>query len=152
MVEAEIEGYLVRQIHVDKGESIEIMYEHCFNMFHPAIRTRLTETQTIVSGFLREQVTPLGKIELDVCFGGDSLYRRTIMKFTVILDPSPYNIILGHPGLKQLRAIPSIIHEMMKFPTPWGIATLVYQTAMIFVCRRDRKNRQLSRRKKRRFR
>ncbi|GJT96694.1 hypothetical protein Tco_1092212 [Tanacetum coccineum] len=28
MVEAEIEGYLVRQIDVDKGASTEIMYEH----------------------------------------------------------------------------------------------------------------------------
>ncbi|GJT96695.1 hypothetical protein Tco_1092213 [Tanacetum coccineum] len=74
---------------------------------------------------------------MDVCFGGDGLYRRAIMKFTVISNPSPYNIILGHPGLKQLRAIPSTIHEMMKFPTPWGIATLVYQTAMIFVAVRS---------------
>ncbi|GJX41954.1 reverse transcriptase domain-containing protein [Tanacetum coccineum] len=55
MVEAEIEGYSVRWIHVDEGASIEIMYEHCFNMLHPAIKSRLTETHTIVSGFSREQ-------------------------------------------------------------------------------------------------
>ncbi|GJS05301.1 reverse transcriptase domain-containing protein [Tanacetum coccineum] len=48
MVEAEIEGYLVRRIHVDEGESIKIMYEHCFNMLHPAIKAGLTETQTTV--------------------------------------------------------------------------------------------------------
>ncbi|GJS79794.1 hypothetical protein Tco_0729675 [Tanacetum coccineum] len=42
MVEAEIEVYVVRRIHVDEGASIEIMYEQCFNMLHPAIRTRLT--------------------------------------------------------------------------------------------------------------
>ncbi|GJX18372.1 hypothetical protein Tco_0219204 [Tanacetum coccineum] len=65
IVEAEIEGYLVRRIHVDEGASIEIMYEHCFNMLHPAIRARLTETQTTVSGFLGEQVKPLGKVEYE---------------------------------------------------------------------------------------
>ncbi|GJX66070.1 hypothetical protein Tco_0300413 [Tanacetum coccineum] len=43
-VEAEIEGYLIRMIHVDKGASIEIMYEHCFNNLHPTIRERMTET------------------------------------------------------------------------------------------------------------
>ncbi|GJX88251.1 hypothetical protein Tco_0340265 [Tanacetum coccineum] len=53
--------------------------------------------------------------------------------------PSPYNIILGRPGLKQLRAIPSTIHGMMKFPTPWGIATLVSQAPIIFECRREGK-------------
>ncbi|GJS16903.1 hypothetical protein Tco_0411375 [Tanacetum coccineum] len=83
-------------------------------MLHPSIRSRLVETQTIVSGFAGEQVKPLGKIDLDVCFGGSRLCRRAIMKFTIILAPSPYNIILGCSGLKQLRAIPSTIHGMMK--------------------------------------
>ncbi|GJS57948.1 hypothetical protein Tco_0652732 [Tanacetum coccineum] len=139
MVDAEIEGYLVRRIHVDVGTSLEIMYEHCFSMLHPAIKLRLIETQTMVSRFLGEQVKPLGKIELDVCFGGDGLRRRAIMKFTVISAPLPYNTILGRPGLKQLRAIPSTIYGMMKFPTPWGVATLVSQTATVFECGRVRK-------------
>ncbi|GJW41864.1 reverse transcriptase domain-containing protein [Tanacetum coccineum] len=117
VVEAESEGYLVYRIHVDEGSSIEIMYEYCFNMLHPTIRSRLTETHTMVSGFSEEQVKPLDKIELDVCFGRDDLCRRAIMKFTIISAPSPYNIILGCPSLKQLRAIPSTIHGMMKFPT-----------------------------------
>ncbi|GKG56210.1 hypothetical protein Tco_0577285, partial [Tanacetum coccineum] len=68
------------------------------------------------------RVKPLGKIELDVCFGGAGRCRRAMMRFTVISAPSPYNIILGRPALKQLRAIPSTIHGMMKFPTRWGIA------------------------------
>nr|GEX84679.1 reverse transcriptase domain-containing protein [Tanacetum cinerariifolium] len=38
MVRTEVEGYLVRRIHVDEGASIEIMYEHCFNMLHLALR------------------------------------------------------------------------------------------------------------------
>ncbi|GJV76125.1 hypothetical protein Tco_1507709 [Tanacetum coccineum] len=95
VVEAEVEGYLVRRIHIDEGASIEIMFEHCFNMLHPAIQARLVETKTIVSGFSGEQVKPLGKIELDVCFGGNGRCQRAIMKCTVIPAPSPYNIILG---------------------------------------------------------
>ncbi|GKB83927.1 hypothetical protein Tco_0950822 [Tanacetum coccineum] len=104
MVEAEVEGYLVRMIHI-----------------------------------LGEQVKPLGKIKLDVCFGGDGLCRRTITKFTVIPALSPYNIILGRLGLKQLQSIPFTIHGMMKFPTSWGIATLVSQTTTVFKCRRATK-------------
>ncbi|GKC12187.1 reverse transcriptase domain-containing protein [Tanacetum coccineum] len=123
MVEAKIEGYLVHRIHVDEGASIEIMYGHCYNMLHLAIRSRLTKTHTMVSGFSGEQVKPLAKLGLDVCFGGDGLCKRAIMKFTVILAPSSYNIILGCPSLKQLRVIPLTIHEMMKFPTTWGVAT-----------------------------
>ncbi|GJZ04185.1 reverse transcriptase domain-containing protein [Tanacetum coccineum] len=65
VVEAEVEGYLVQRVHIDEGASVKIMFEHCFNMLHPAIRARLVETQTTVSGFSGEQVKPLGKIELD---------------------------------------------------------------------------------------
>ncbi|GJV43383.1 reverse transcriptase domain-containing protein [Tanacetum coccineum] len=139
VVEAEVEGYLVRRIHIDEGASIEIMFEHCFNMLHPAIQARLVETQTTVSEFSGEQVKPLGKIELDVCFGGNGRCRRAIMKFTVIPAPSPYNIILGRPGLRQLRAIPSTIHGIMKFPTPWGVATIVSQATMVLQCGSERK-------------
>ena len=38
MVEAEIEGYLVRRILVDEGASVEVMYEHCFNNLSPSIQ------------------------------------------------------------------------------------------------------------------
>ncbi|GJT63910.1 hypothetical protein Tco_1015390 [Tanacetum coccineum] len=139
MVEAEVEGYLVRRIHINEGASIEILFEHCFNMLHPSIRSRLVEMQTMVSGFSREQVKPLGKIELDVCFGGSGRCQRAIMKFTIIPAPSPYNIILGRSGLKQIRAVSSTIHGMMKFPTPWGVEMLVSQTPTVFECRRDGK-------------
>nr|GEV08707.1 reverse transcriptase domain-containing protein [Tanacetum cinerariifolium] len=61
VVEAEVEGYLVRRIHIDEGALVEIMFEHCFNMLHPSIRSKLVKTQTTMSGFSGEQVKPLGK-------------------------------------------------------------------------------------------
>nr|GEU78405.1 reverse transcriptase domain-containing protein [Tanacetum cinerariifolium] len=101
VVEAKVEGYLVRRIHIDEGALVEIM--------------------------------------------GSGLCWRVIMKFTIILEPSPYNIILGRSNLKQLRAILSTIHGMMKFPTPWGIATLVSQAAIIFECMREGKKQAVDR-------
>ncbi|GJS93837.1 reverse transcriptase domain-containing protein [Tanacetum coccineum] len=95
------------------------------------------------SGGQNRRVKPLGKIELDVCFGGSRLCRRVIMKFTIILARSPYNIILGRPGLKQLKAILSTIYRMVKFLTPRGIATLVSQTPIIFECRREGKKQAI---------
>nr|GEV05221.1 reverse transcriptase domain-containing protein [Tanacetum cinerariifolium] len=66
VVEAEVEGYLVQRIHIDEGASVEIMFEHCFNMLHLSIWSKLVKTQTTVFGFLGEQVKPLGKIKLNV--------------------------------------------------------------------------------------
>ncbi|GKC09667.1 hypothetical protein Tco_1001277 [Tanacetum coccineum] len=111
IVEAEVEGYLVRRIYVDEGSSVVVMFEHC------------------------EVSKPLGKIELEVCLGNGGLCRRTSMKFIVVRAPSPYNIILGRPRLKTLPAIPSTILSMMKFLTPKGMATLVNRTVIIVECR-----------------
>ncbi|PWA92757.1 hypothetical protein CTI12_AA077850 [Artemisia annua] len=69
------------------------------------------------------------------------MYRKTTMKFCVVQSPSPYNVILGRNGLKELRAIPSTIHSMAKFPTPKGIATLTSGQAMVLECRRWEENR-----------
>ncbi|GJX78209.1 hypothetical protein Tco_0325020 [Tanacetum coccineum] len=42
--------------------------------------------------------------------------------------------------MKELRAISSTTHAMMKFPTPRGVATLVAQTTAIFECRQLEEN------------
>ncbi|GJV21009.1 hypothetical protein Tco_1370029 [Tanacetum coccineum] len=86
-------------------------------------------------GFAGEVAKPLGKIDLEVCFGNEGLSRRMSVKFLVVRVPSPYNIILGRPRLKALHAIPSTIYSMIRFPTPKGIATLVTRATIIAECR-----------------
>ncbi|GJZ74777.1 reverse transcriptase domain-containing protein [Tanacetum coccineum] len=136
IIEAEVEGYLVRRVYVDEGSSVEVMFEHCFENLPEKVKAGLRETRTDLVGFAGEVSKPLGKIDLEVCFGNEGLSRRTSMKFIVIRAPSPYNVILGRPGLKILHAIPSTIHSMIKFPTPKGIATLIARTITIAECRK----------------
>ncbi|GJZ53094.1 reverse transcriptase domain-containing protein [Tanacetum coccineum] len=95
IIEAEVEGYLVRRVYVDEGASVEVMFEHCFENLNPAIKARLRETQTDLVGFAGEITKPLGKIDFEVCFRSEGLCRRTTMKFTVIRAPSPYNSQIG---------------------------------------------------------
>ncbi|GKA15945.1 reverse transcriptase domain-containing protein [Tanacetum coccineum] len=135
IIEAEVEGYLVRRVYVDEGSSVEVMFEHCFENLPEKVKAGLRETRTDLVGFAGEVAKPLRKINLEVCFGNEGLSRRTLMKFIVIRAPSPYNIILGRPGLKILHAIPLTIHSMIKFPTPKGIATLIARTITIAECR-----------------
>ena len=132
----DISGYLVRRIYVDEGSAVNVMYEHCFNNLSNDIRDRLKETTTSLVGFSGETSKPLGKIELEVCFGDHGMYRRPMMSFCVVNSPSPYNVILGRTGLKEIRAVPSTIHSMIKFPTPKGVATLRARPSIISECRR----------------
>ncbi|GJX99268.1 reverse transcriptase domain-containing protein [Tanacetum coccineum] len=145
IIEAEVEGYLVQAVlSGTNGSSVEVMFEHCFENLPEKVKAGLRETRTDLVGFAGEVSKPLGKIDLEVCFGNEGLSRRTSMKFIVIRAPSPYNVILGRPGLKILHAIPSTIHSMIKFPTPKGIATLIARTITIAECRK-REEKQMIR-------
>nr|GEX61086.1 reverse transcriptase domain-containing protein [Tanacetum cinerariifolium] len=114
--QVEVEGYLVRRVFVDQGIAIQMMFEHCFDNLPSSVKAQLTQTQTDLVGFSRKQLMSMGNIKLSVMFESERLCRRTMMKFTVVHASSPYNIILGHTGMKELRAISSTTHAMMKFP------------------------------------
>ncbi|GKB49225.1 reverse transcriptase domain-containing protein [Tanacetum coccineum] len=125
IIEAVMEGYLVRRVYVDQGASVEVMFEHCFENLSPAIRSHLKDTQMDLVGFAGGVVNPLGKVKLEVVFEDGGLFRTVMISFTVVRAPSPYNVIFGRTGLRSLRAISSTIHSMVKFPTLRGVATLV---------------------------
>nr|GFB85840.1 reverse transcriptase domain-containing protein [Tanacetum cinerariifolium] len=46
------------------------------------------------------------------------------MDFMIVKSLSPYNGIIGRPGLKARQAVLSTVHGMLKFPTEWGIVTI----------------------------
>ncbi|GKB01383.1 hypothetical protein Tco_0829427 [Tanacetum coccineum] len=121
--DAEVEGYLVRRVFMDKGAVVQVMFEHCFDNLSPAIKACLTLTQTELLGFSGEQLIPVGKVELEVKLEGGGLFHKTMLKFTVVRASSPYNIILGHTGIRELRAVSSTVHAMVKFLTSRGITT-----------------------------
>nr|GEY50562.1 reverse transcriptase domain-containing protein [Tanacetum cinerariifolium] len=99
IIEAEIGGHCVHRIYVDKGSSSEILYEHCFSKFRSEIKNQLIPANTLLVGFNGEIIWPLG-------------------------SPSPYNGIIGRPGVRKIRAIPSTAHGMIKFPMAGEIVTL----------------------------
>ena len=43
--------------------------------------------------------------------------ETTTARFLVVDAPSTYNMLLGRPSLKVIKAIPSAYHMMIKFPT-----------------------------------
>ncbi|GAV62813.1 hypothetical protein CFOL_v3_06336 [Cephalotus follicularis] len=66
-------------------------------------------------------VHPLGSIDLSVVAGTAPRQTQVEMTFLVVDTPSPYNAIIGRPGLNLLEAIVSTRHLLMKFPTRSGV-------------------------------
>ncbi|GKE90970.1 reverse transcriptase domain-containing protein [Tanacetum coccineum] len=144
VVEAMIEGFRVRRIHVDGGSSSEVMYEHCFRSLSYRTRSRLRESRIPLVGFSGEVSYPMGVIDLEVTMGECGKTRTVIMEFAVVKSPSPYNALLGRTGMRSLGAVASTIHSMMKFPTSNGIATISTTRETLRECRQIEEAQDLS--------
>ncbi|GJS31302.1 hypothetical protein Tco_0491922 [Tanacetum coccineum] len=145
VVDALIEGFRVRRIHVDGGSSSEVMYEHCFRNLSYRTRSRLKESRVPLVGFLGEVSYPLGVIDLEVIMGECEKTRTVIMEFAVFKSPSPYNALLGRTGMRSLGAVASTIHSMIKFPTSNRIVTIATTRETLRECRQVDEAQALSR-------
>ncbi|GKB77693.1 reverse transcriptase domain-containing protein, partial [Tanacetum coccineum] len=56
--------------------------------------------------------------------GDEEHAASALMNFIVVRSPSPYNGIIGRPGVRKLQAVPSTVHGMLKIPVDGGVITL----------------------------
>ncbi|GJZ99603.1 reverse transcriptase domain-containing protein [Tanacetum coccineum] len=124
IIEAEIGGHFVHRIYVDGEASSEILYEHCFVRLRPEIRSQMVPATTHLIGFSGETIWPLGHISLLVKIGDEEHSTSAWMNFMVIRSPSQHNGIIGRPGIRKIRVVPSTTHGMLKFPVEGGTVTL----------------------------
>ncbi|GAV87658.1 LOW QUALITY PROTEIN: hypothetical protein CFOL_v3_31084, partial [Cephalotus follicularis] len=85
---------------------------------------RLPHDDPVVVTLLVELFT-MKRILIDNGSSADILYKHAFdqlkSRFLVVDTPSPYNAIIGRPGLNLLEAIVSTRHLLMKFPTRFGV-------------------------------
>jgi hypothetical protein len=67
---------------------------------------------------------PLGKIELDICFGDSGNYRREKLEFEVMDWPSQYHAILGRPAFAKFMGVPHYAYLTLKILGPKGTITV----------------------------
>ncbi|GKB38784.1 hypothetical protein Tco_0883726 [Tanacetum coccineum] len=124
IIEAEIGGHCVHRMYIDGGSTLEILYEHCFSRLHPEIKRQLIPATTPLIGFNVEIIWPIGQIQLLVTIRDREHSASALMNFVVVRSPSPYNGIIGRPGVRKLQAVSSTVHGMLKIPVDGGVITL----------------------------
>ncbi|GJY41672.1 reverse transcriptase domain-containing protein [Tanacetum coccineum] len=124
VIEAEIGGHMIHRIYIDGGSSTEILYEHCFNQLQPEIKNQMVPATTSLTGFSGETIWPLGQLRLLVTIRDAYHSTKAWMNFMIVISLSPYNGIIGRPGIREIQAIPFTAHGMLKFPTNGGIVTI----------------------------
>ncbi|GJZ65485.1 reverse transcriptase domain-containing protein [Tanacetum coccineum] len=127
-IEINAAGHDIHRMYIDGGASTDILYEHCFQKLRPEVKSQLHPATTSLTGFTGEKIWPMGQLQLPIMVGNKEHSTTAWMNFMVIRSPSPYNGIIGRPGISAICAIPSTAHGMLKFPVDSGIVT-IYNTA-----------------------
>ncbi|GJR16629.1 hypothetical protein Tco_0799281 [Tanacetum coccineum] len=90
---------------------------------------------TPLLGFSGEISWPLGQISLMVTLGDEEYSASALINFMVVRSSSPYNGIIGRPGLRKIQAVPSTAHGMIKFSVEGGIVMIRSNTIIPAECR-----------------
>ncbi|XP_074376720.1 uncharacterized protein LOC141718238 [Apium graveolens] len=114
----------VKKMLVDNGSSIDVLYHHAFSRMDIGDR-RLENSQTPLYGFTGNEVHMVGTVDMPVLFGSPPCQVWKVVKFHVISVSSSFNAILGRTTITALRAITSISHLKMKFPTDFGVGEMI---------------------------
>nr|GEU52146.1 hypothetical protein [Tanacetum cinerariifolium] len=130
VIEAKIDGHMIHRMYVDGGSLTEVLYEHCFNRLRPEVKNQMVPATTSLTGFSGETIWPLGQLRLLVTIEDVDHSTRAWMNFIIVRSLSPYNGIIRRPGIKEIQAVPSTAHGMLKFPADGGIVT-IHSTILI---------------------
>ncbi|CAH9056361.1 unnamed protein product [Cuscuta europaea] len=134
VVSLRVANYEVKRILVDNGSTANITTMKTLEELG-AKEEDITGSGSSLVGFNGEPSRTVGNISLPVYTHGLNMQ----VKFDVVESIPAYNMILGTPWLHQMGAIPSTYHQIIKFPTPWGVQSIkgdrqsaksCYQTAM----------------------
>ncbi|XP_022152367.1 uncharacterized protein LOC111020111 [Momordica charantia] len=118
-----IDDVLVRRVLVDGGASANILSLPTY-LALGWTRSQLKKSPTPLVGFSGESVSPEGCIDLPVTMGQDATQVTQMAEFVVIDGRLAYNAIFGRPIIHSFRAVPSTLHQVLKYSTPNGVGTV----------------------------
>ncbi|XP_070040662.1 uncharacterized protein [Nicotiana tomentosiformis] len=105
----------VRRIMVYDGRSPCII--HTRVLAQMKLEDKIVPRCITLTGFNNAVEQTSGKITLPVLAGGVTMETT----FHIMDQVTIYNAIIGRPWIHTMRAIPSSLYQVIRFPTPWGI-------------------------------
>ena len=116
VIKAMVANNNVYRILVDNESSVDILYYQAFKRM--GLRdSNLRPFPNPIYSFTGDSVVPVGVITLLLTVGEYPRKSYVMADFLVINQPSAFNVVLGRLSLRALKAITSIYHILMKFPT-----------------------------------
>ncbi|XP_019257796.1 PREDICTED: uncharacterized protein LOC109236017 [Nicotiana attenuata] len=108
----------MKRVLVDAGSSTNIIRSEVMGRL--GLLDRVTPISRILHGF--NMIDEVAKGEVTLSIDKSGAIQNT--KFQVIDGDMRYNALLDRPWIHGMRAVPSTLHQMIKFPTKDGVTTI----------------------------
>jgi hypothetical protein len=124
VVDPVIGNVRLTKVLMDGGSSLNIIYVETLGLLQidlSTIRAGAAPFHGIIPG---KRVQPLGQLDLPVCFGTPSNFRKETLTFEVVGFRGTYHAVLGRPCYAKFMAVPNYTYLKLKMPGPNGVITV----------------------------
>jgi hypothetical protein len=109
---------------MDGGSSLNVIYAETLELLgvdRSEIWAGAAPFHGIAPG---KRILPLGQIDLPVCFGTPTNFRKETLTFEVVGFRGTYHAVLGRPCYAKFMAIPNYTYLKLKMSGPKGVITV----------------------------
>jgi hypothetical protein len=109
---------------MDGGSSLNIIYAETLGLLgvdQSKVQAGAAPFHGIAPG---KCILPLGQIDLPVCFGTLSIFRKETLTFEVVGFRGTYHAVLGRPCYAKFMVVPNYTYLKLKMPGPKGVITI----------------------------
>ncbi|XP_060182135.1 uncharacterized protein LOC132611778 [Lycium barbarum] len=105
----------IKRVFVHQGSAANIINIRVIEEMK--LTSKIIHKSIMLTGFNNSIERTLDEIILPLVAGGAE--PQTI--FSIMSSAMAYNMIVGRPWIHAMKAVPSTYHQVIKFPTAWGV-------------------------------
>jgi hypothetical protein len=109
---------------MDGGSNLNIIYAETLGLLGVDLSTIRAGASPFHGIVPSKRVLPLGQLDLPVCFGTPSNFRKETLTFEVVGFRGTYHAVLGRPCYAKFMAVPNYTYLKLKMPGPRGTITV----------------------------
>jgi hypothetical protein len=124
VVDPVIGNITLTKVLIDGGSSLNITYAETLGLLQIDLSTIWAGVAPFHGIIPRKRVQPLGQLDLPVCFGTPSNFRKETLTFEVVGFRGTYHAVLGRPCYAKFMAVPNYTYLKLKMPRPNRVITV----------------------------
>jgi hypothetical protein len=124
VVDPVIGNVRLTKVLMDGGSSLNIIYAETLGLLQIDLSTIWAGAAPFHGIIPRKRIKPLGQLDLPVCFGTLSNFRKETLTFEVVGFRGTYHAVLGRPCYAKFMVVPNYTYLKLKMPGPNGVITI----------------------------